>query len=331
MLQRTSPDLSVIISSHNSREDFLRRTLEGLRAQSLTADCWELLLIDNASKEPLAGRWDLAWHPNGRLIREEAGTLTGARLRGMREAKADLLVFVDDDNILDPGYLAEVLRIAREHPRLGCFGAGVIAPEFEVQPAAELLPYTHMLALRTVDTAQWNNTPGDATAPWGAGLVIRREVAKEYARRAETSPLVKRLDRIGDNLFSGGDVEFSRVACDIGYGKGIFPSLRLLHLMPAKRLSKEYLLASAEGHAYSWIIARQLRGESIEALQDYPSFRKVLQALGSFSAARFFHEGKRWWDDRTMPPLAKEFDRAGRRGVRKAAEFLEGMAAESTS
>lgn len=360
------PDLSVIISSHNSREDFLQRTLDGLRAQTLCMEAWELLLIDNASAQPLVARSesggrrseggderaavggqpkrseaglpsdqrsevrevDLSWHPNGLLLRDEGGTLTGARLRGMREAKGRLLVFVDDDNVLEPGYLAEVVRLAEENPRLGCFGAGIIAPEFEVEPSPELLPYTHMLALRTVDTAQWNNTPGDAIAPWGAGLVIRREVASEYARRAETSPLVKRLDRIGNNLFSGGDVEFSRVACDMGYGKGIFPSLKLLHLMPRKRLSKEYLLASAEGHAYSWIVAKKLRGEAIDGFQDYPSLGKVLGAVFSLSVSKFFFEGKRWWDDRTMPALAKEFERAGRAGVGKAFEFLKGTAAD---
>ena len=56
-------EISVIICTHNPREDYLRRVLKALRAQSLSAEQWELLLIDNASKEPLAAAWDLSCSP----------------------------------------------------------------------------------------------------------------------------------------------------------------------------------------------------------------------------------------------------------------------------
>ena len=92
--------ISVIICSHNPRPEYLRRTLEALKAQTLPTKDWELLLVDNASKEPLAGRFDLSWHPNARHVRENELGLTTARLRGIREAHSDLLVFVDDDNVL---------------------------------------------------------------------------------------------------------------------------------------------------------------------------------------------------------------------------------------
>ena len=45
--------------------------------------------------------------------------LTYARLRGIKEASGDLLVFVDDDNVLDPDYLETVQRVAEEKPFLG--------------------------------------------------------------------------------------------------------------------------------------------------------------------------------------------------------------------
>jgi hypothetical protein len=48
----------------------LRRVLDALKAQTLPKEQWELLLIDNASKEPLAESWDLSWHPHARHIRE---------------------------------------------------------------------------------------------------------------------------------------------------------------------------------------------------------------------------------------------------------------------
>jgi glycosyltransferase involved in cell wall biosynthesis len=96
------PDVSVILCTHNPRDDYLGRVLIGLRSQTLSFQHWEFLLIDNASNEPLADRFDLDWHPNGRHIREDELGLTQARLRGSSEAVAELLLFVDDDNVLDP-------------------------------------------------------------------------------------------------------------------------------------------------------------------------------------------------------------------------------------
>src|SRR6266436_6280424 len=102
--------LSVIICTHNPRSDYLRRCIEGLRCQKLPYDRWELLVVDNRSDEPLADRIDLSWHPDPHIIREEVLGLTPARLRGIRESMGDLLVFVDDDNVLDVDFLEGAVR-----------------------------------------------------------------------------------------------------------------------------------------------------------------------------------------------------------------------------
>ena len=88
----------------------------------------------------LADRFDIGWHPNGRHVREDELGLTPARLRGIAEAVAELLIFVDDDNVLDPDYLEQALRVGREYPFLGTWG-GQCIPEYAVEPAPELKPY----------------------------------------------------------------------------------------------------------------------------------------------------------------------------------------------
>ena len=100
--------ISVIICSHNPQKDYLLKTLTGLRRQTASKKTWELLLIDNASDEALTKKWDVSWHPNGRIIREKKLGLTYARLRGIREAKGAIFIFVDDDNLLDKEYLKEI-------------------------------------------------------------------------------------------------------------------------------------------------------------------------------------------------------------------------------
>lgn len=113
-------DVSVIICTHNPRLHYLTRVLDALRGQTLPMEQWELLIIDNASQQPLtAATWNLSWHPRARIVREEELGLSAARMRGMREAASELLVFVDDDNVLDSDYLAQALSIGSEWPRLG--------------------------------------------------------------------------------------------------------------------------------------------------------------------------------------------------------------------
>src|SRR6266702_777295 len=72
-------ELSVIICTHNPRQEYLRRVLDALRNQSLSKDHWELLLVDNASEMCLSGECDLSWHPNGRHRLEGELGLASAR------------------------------------------------------------------------------------------------------------------------------------------------------------------------------------------------------------------------------------------------------------
>src|SRR3954464_1117831 len=114
-------ELSVIICTHDPRGDYFHRCLSALRAQTLSPHVWELVLVDNLSREALSGRLDLAWHHNARVVREETLGLTRARLRGVKEASGEILVFVDDDNVLDPDFLETARRVADEKPFLGAW------------------------------------------------------------------------------------------------------------------------------------------------------------------------------------------------------------------
>ena len=310
--------LSVIICSHNPREDYLERTLAGLKTQTLPVEHWELLLIDNASSAPLESHWDLSWHPNARHIREDELGLTPARLRGIREAGGGLLVFVDDDNVLHSDYLGNSVGIADQSPMLGCIGAGMIVPEFEVQPDPELLPYTGMLALRSVDGTHWSNDPADDCVPWGAGMIVRAHIAREHAVRLESQSHSLQLDRKGDQLNSCGDEEFSWTACSMGYGKGLFPELRITHLIPKNRIEIDYLLKIAEGHAFSKGILFAKYGREIHHQREEVGPASVLRAISTLSIDRFFGAGRMWMTWRARSEVEKLFRRASSRGRLRA-------------
>ena len=228
--------------------------LGSLKGQTLRRGHWELLIVDNASDNRVSDMCDVSWHEGARHVREETLGLTPARLRGIAEADGDLLVFVDDDNILAPGFLEEASKILDRYPYLGVFGAGSLEPEFEVEPPPEIRPHLDLLALRNVDEVRWSNNVKDhEVIPWGAGLCVSRPVAESYRRLVDGLgfEVIAVLGRRGVELFSGEDNVFSWVAASIGRGFGVFPQLRLIHVISAGRVSRQYFLRLIHDHTFS--------------------------------------------------------------------------------
>jgi glycosyltransferase involved in cell wall biosynthesis len=274
-------DASIIICTHNPRPHYLDRVLSALRSQELPCNQWELLLVDNASQPPLASHWDLSWHPNARHIRENELGLAAARRRAMEEATAELLVFIDDDNVLANNYVSQALRIKQDWPSLGTWGSGKIIPEFELQPAAHLKPYLPRLALRDYKQAAWSNVLTCNTAtPAGAGMCVRANVAKEY-RRLYDSETIHLTDRKGNTLLGHGDFEIAFAGCSLGYGMGVFPELRMTHLIPKERVSDEHFLRQAEGNEISGgILAYKWMGKSPPSLFSIKAILSIVKNVG---------------------------------------------------
>lgn len=290
------------------------RPLVSLKKQALPQESWELLVVDNASATPVAGLHDLSWHANARHVVEPKLGLTRARIRGIAETTSEVILFVDDDNVLAPDYLSTVLEIMRREPQLGVIGAGRLEPEFEETPDPELMPYTTMLALRSVAASRWSNDPQDQTIPWGAGMAVSRAVADRYRSIILADPLKQRLDRAGNTLNSCGDDEFSWVACEMGSGKGLFTELQVTHLIGRARTQREYLLRLAEGHAFSRAFLMHIHGTKVHRVQDPPSFSRFLGRLVRLRLSEAMYEGERWATDRTRTDLDRAFDAAKRAG-----------------
>ena len=299
------PKLSVITCAHNPRADYLSAVIEALNGQTLAKDSWEYLLIDNASNEELAGTIDLSWHPQARHVREEKLGLTHARLRGIRESSGEILVFVDDDNVLDADYLAEVIRIAGDWPMLGAF-SGQVRASFEETPPEWTRPYWRRLAINEFDRDSWSNVPClDQTTPNGAGLCVRRRVATEYVAYHASGKRKVVLDRMGESLLSAGDLDLAATACDLGLGNGLFAALKLTHLIPKERLSEPYLLNLLEAQVLS---ARLL--ESFRSNGDASPKKKLKTMLADQLRPLFMNSRER------------RFFGAVRSGERKAVEIL---------
>jgi glycosyltransferase involved in cell wall biosynthesis len=256
--------LSVLIPTQNPRTDYLWMVLDALSRQTLAISDWELIVIDNASDHPLSQTFQADWHPHFQIIREEVKGLSRARMAGFRQAKGSVMVLVDDDNELDKKYLETVCSLSNDHPFLGAWSGNV---ELVCEKGAPSFPkgWGVYLTERHLKQALWSNDPQhhDST-PWGAGLCVRREVAKSYLQRSDCDPALLQLDLQGTNLIYGGDTDIAYHACSMGLGKGVFPQLQVRHLIPAKRCERDYLLKVMEGRAYSEMLHHYILHKTIQ-------------------------------------------------------------------
>ena len=238
---------TVAICTYNGAQR-IRAALEALAIQTQPKKSWEVLVIDNAStdgtgevadqfiKEKLGGC--------GRVVREEQPGLSFPRASADREARGEVICFLDDDNIPAPDFVAAVIQAFSERPRAGVIG-GKVLPRWETKPT----PLAEAVAPFALAICDLGKAPrlfdGLGGGIVGAGMCVRREVLKVvFLSRLSPKPVT---DRTGTNLISGGDLAISIAARQMGYECWYEPSLVIQHLLPASRMKKDYLLRLYEG------------------------------------------------------------------------------------
>ncbi len=270
--------ISVVICSHNPRREYFERVLGALQKQTFPNSQWELLLIDNASHQPLRELYDLTWQPNYRYIREEQLGTMYARLRGIQESQGNLMIFVDDDNVLQADYLCKAQEIAEQYPLLGAWG-GQVYGEFEREPEAWMGSFLPMLAIAQFDRDQWSNLNQPETLPVGAGMCFRQVVGQKYVESVNADPRRYRLGPRGSLRLCCEDFDIALCALDIGLGLGKFCRLKLTHLIPQSRLQESYFLNLVTGIVYSRALLNAIRGIEPEKVPLQRAIRYFFSSL----------------------------------------------------
>jgi glycosyltransferase involved in cell wall biosynthesis len=110
------PLVSVILPTRNRRA-MLQEAIASVRAQTFTG--WELLVVDDGSTDGTAEALaPLLADPRVRLLRTPGRGPCAARNAGLREARGELIAYLDDDNRLFPGFLQGVVPAFDEDPAL---------------------------------------------------------------------------------------------------------------------------------------------------------------------------------------------------------------------
>ena len=150
----SNPRLSVIVPAHDSTS-VLERVLAAIHASDLPRGEWELIVVDDASRDDTAA---MAERQADRVIRlmAPAGGPANARNRGVAVARGDWLVFIDADVVIHADTLSGFTRVIDSEPGLvavfGAYDEHPPAPGFLSQYRNLLHRYVHLVGAGEADT-----------------------------------------------------------------------------------------------------------------------------------------------------------------------------------
>lgn len=229
-------DISLVLCTYN-RCQSLSKALDSIAAQILPASArWEVVVVDNNSRD--ATRMvvvDYAGRFSGRFryVLESQQGLSRARNRGIREAKGQIIAFIDDDVVADPGWL-QALTASLADGQWAGVGGRILPPE-DFQPP-DWMPVGGNFDLGgTLALFDHGDLPGDLKrAPFGTNMAFRRETFEKHGGfRVD-------LGRCGNSLLSGEDTEFGERLIRAGERMRYEPDAVVHHPVPEERLHKKY-------------------------------------------------------------------------------------------
>jgi GT2 family glycosyltransferase len=203
------PDVSVVISTCD-RAESLSRTIRSLLRQQLPSglDC-EVIVVDNNSRDDtgtllraLVGREQVAL----RCLFESRQGVSHGRNAGIRASLAPIVAFTDDDNEVDPEWVATIKRMLDRDPEVAAVG-GKVLPEW---PSAVpgWLDRRHWSPLAILDYGDlaFYSSVSDPRVLLTANLAVRRDVLDRIGgfspdfQRCQDHELLIRLWRAGGRV-----------------------------------------------------------------------------------------------------------------------------------
>jgi len=123
------PSISVVICTYN-RDKFIGAALNCLAKQTLPVEDFEIIVVDNRSTDNTASiaKKFIAEHPELRAqyVMELNKGLSFARNRGIQEAGAPIITYIDDDAEVSPHFLESIINFMQTNNNVVGVGGKVI-------------------------------------------------------------------------------------------------------------------------------------------------------------------------------------------------------------
>lgn len=237
-------DFSLITCTYNPDERILRRCVASLKNLDTNGINAQFIIVDNNSSTPVREMDCIRSLNDARfeVVEEPKAGLAHARIAGAKQARASVLVFVDDDNALAPDYLQGLKFLLANYPFVAVWGAGCIEVDLIDGAASWVRKYlmTQFQERRLLFTQFGCVVGWPEYYPVGSGLIVKKTIFEQYLELFEKGT-ISATDRKGNSLASAGDSQIVWTATRLGIPAGTSPLLKLTHIIPARRTTTEYL------------------------------------------------------------------------------------------
>jgi glucosyl-dolichyl phosphate glucuronosyltransferase len=237
-------EVSIVVCTLDRQRE-VARAIRSILSQDVDPRRFEIVVVDNCSRdrtrEVIAQIQRDA--PNVRYVYEPVLGLSTARNTGTREARAPIVAFFDDDATAEPGWLAAMLQIIRDHPEAGAAG-GPIEVGWPCRKP-EWMPQDLQGYYGACDYGGARCFLTFPQYPYGSNMFVRRE------HLAAIGGFREEVGAKGQNIMSGDELDVFQRLSEIGVKVVYEPSARVRHWVPESRITRKWLLRRAYKHGFS--------------------------------------------------------------------------------
>jgi glycosyltransferase involved in cell wall biosynthesis len=230
--------VTVILCTHN-RCQSLATALESVAASELPSSIeWDVLVVDNNSQDQtreVVEAFCRRYSGRFRYLFEPQSGKSYALNSGVREARGEILAFMDDDVIVEPTWLHNLTTNLQDGEWVGA--GGRILPKEPFAPPRWLALDGRCNMGGTLALFELGDTPGKLRlAPYGTNMAFRKTVFEKYRGfRTDLGPSP------GSEI-RNEDTEFGRRVMEAGEQLRYEPSAVVYHEVAQHRLRKRYFL-----------------------------------------------------------------------------------------
>jgi glycosyltransferase involved in cell wall biosynthesis len=281
--------VTVVICTWN-RADLLEQTLEQMRQLRIPEGVsWELIVVNNNSTDDTQGVLEKyqPFLPLVPLFEARSGKSYAANL-AIAHATGDLILWTDDDVLVDPNWLSEHVRAAEQYPDAMFFG-GTIDPWFAVEPPAWIRKYLVVrgpYAVHQLDPAVRPFAPDEA--PIGANMGMRASLLRQFPFSCKFQTFERQTFRI--QPAEEGEL-LSRIK-QAGYHGVWVGTAKVRHYISAERLTAPYVWNWYKSHGRYLVLRDEGSSKLMWGLPRWALRRYVEEMIKI--AFWFPFSGERW-------------------------------------
>lgn len=239
--------ISIVICTYNPKQRIFSRVLDSIKTlENSASDILEVIVVDNNSSVPLSELDYVQKFVTDALIDvkilvEKNPGLTNARISGTKCSQGEVILFVDDDNLLESNYVFELKKAFQTYQDVSCWGPGNVTVEFSGDVDDWVDDYKSLFQQKSRSSIAYGCLKGwHSFSPAGTGLAVRKNVMIKYIEFVEEKKF-NALDRTGKSLSSGGDSQIIHTSTILGKASGQLPQLRLIHLIDSEKANLDYM------------------------------------------------------------------------------------------